>query len=170
MLPRQEQIGLKQRDLGDYLLCTSSVMSYRRTSGQRSTPTAECHRQIPNEGALTDGADDPDEQWPGQRHNNTSQASPFHQASRNAVNDRVSSKSQSVTHPAKSGSKSMLSAKEEHIADMMFCGFEAMCQFTGCTRESAEHGKATCIDKPHTDAVHRDNGFRIAHAIDQLWK
>ena len=156
-------------------------MAHRRTSGQRSTSTAECHRQTPNEGALPDGADDPDEQWPGHRHNNTSQARPFHQASRNEVNDKVSPKSQtsrqtidkpaaqSVTHSAKSGNKSMLSAKEEHIADMMPCGFEAMCQFTGCTRKSAEHGKATCIDKLHTDAVHRDNRFGIPRAMDQLW-
>ena len=130
---------------------------------------------------LPDGADDPDEQWPGHRHNNTSQAHPFHQASRNEVNDKISPKSQtsrqtidepaaqSVTHSAKSGNNSMLSAKEEHNADMMPCGFEAMCQFTGCTRKSAEHGKATCIDKLHTDAVHRDNRFGIPHAMDQLW-
>ena len=64
----------------------------------------------------------------------------------------------------------MLSAKEEHIADRMPCGFEAMCQFTGCTQKSAEHGKATCIDKLHTDSVHRDNRFGIPHALDQLWK
>ena len=45
-----------------------------------------------------------------------------------------------------------------------------MCQFKGCPRKSAEHGKATCIDKLHTDAVHRDNRFGIPHAMDQLWK
>ena len=94
MLPRQEQIGLKQRVLGGYLWCTGIVMFYRRTSGQRSTSTAECHRQRPIEGELPAGADDPDEQWPGHRHNNTSQARPFHQASRNVVNDKVSPKSQ----------------------------------------------------------------------------
>ena len=61
MLPRQERIGLEQRVLGDYLLCTGNVMAHRRTSGQRSTSTAECHRQTSTEGALPDGADDPDE-------------------------------------------------------------------------------------------------------------
>ena len=182
MVPRQERIGLKQRVLGNHLLCTGSVMSYRRASGQRSTSTAECHRQTPNEGALPDGADDPDEQWPGHRHNNTSQARPFHQASRSEVNDKINPTSQtsrqtidkpaaqSVTHSAKSGNKSMLSAKEEHTADMIPCGFEALSQFTGCTRKSVEHGKATCIDKLHTYAVHRDNRFGIPHAMDQLWK
>ena len=159
MLPRRERIGLDQRVLGDNLLCTGSVMSLRRTPSQRSTSTAECVRRTATEGALPEGADDPDGQWPGHCDYNTPQTRPFHQASRNEVNDKVSPKSQttrqtidkpaaqSVTHSAKFGNKSMLSAKEEHIADMMPCGFEAMCQFTGCTRKSAEHGKATCIDK-----------------------
>ena len=71
MLPRQERIGLKQRVLGDYLLCTSNAMSCRRTSSQRSTLTAECHRQTPIEGGLPDDVDDPDAQWPGHRHNDT---------------------------------------------------------------------------------------------------
>ena len=120
MLSRQERFGPEKRVLGDYLLCTGSAMAHRRTSGQRGTSTAECHRQTPNEGALSDGADDPDEHWPGHLHSNSSQARPF-QASRNKVNDKVSPKSQtssqtidkpaaqSVTNSAKSGNKSMLS-------------------------------------------------------------
>ena len=92
MLPRQERIGLKQRVFGDHLLCTGNVMYYRRTPDQRSSSTAECHRQTSTEGALPHGADDPDEQWPGHCHNNTPQARPFHQAARNEVNDKVSLK------------------------------------------------------------------------------
>ena len=87
MLSRRERIALKQRVLGDHLLCTCNVMSYRCTTSQRSTSTVECHRRTPNEGALPEGADDPDGQWPGHCHYNTPQTRPFHQASRNEVNE-----------------------------------------------------------------------------------
>ena len=87
MLPRRERIGLEQRVLGDHLLCTGSVMSFRRTPSQRSTSTVECVRRTATEGTLPEGADDPDEQWPGHCHNNTPQARPFDQASRNEINE-----------------------------------------------------------------------------------
>ena len=87
MLPRRERIGLEQRVLGDNLLCTGSVMSLRRTPSQRSTSTAECVRRTATEGALPEGADDPDGQWPGHCDYNTPQTRPFHQASRNEVDE-----------------------------------------------------------------------------------
>ena len=62
-------------------------MSFRRTPSQRSTSTVECVRRTATEGTLPEGADDPDGQWPGHCHNNTPQARPFDQASRNEVNE-----------------------------------------------------------------------------------
>ena len=92
-------------------------------------------------------------------------SSPNSQTTRQTIDKPAA---QSATQSAKSGNKSMLSTKEEHTADTMPCGFEATCQFTGYTRKSAEHGKATCIDKLHTNAVHRDNRFGIPRTMDQL--
>ena len=63
-------------------------MSYRHTPSQRGTSTAECHLRTPTEGALQEGADDTDGQWPSHCHYNPPQTRLFHQASRNEVDAR----------------------------------------------------------------------------------